>query len=203
MQYKYLIGIDEAGRGPLAGPVSVGVCAVKNGFNWADIPGVDDSKKITEKKREEIYALAEQLRQQNMLSFAVGMVPASSIDRIGIVRAVEKAMRMALRELQEKLSFDASQCIVKLDGSLRAPHEFMHQETIIGGDGKEKVIGMASIVAKVTRDRHMVKLSRKDHLSDYLFDVHKGYGTKKHREIIRLCGLSPVHRKSFCTSLLP
>jgi ribonuclease HII len=203
MKAQWLIGIDEAGRGPLAGPVSVGVCAIKTGFNWDVIPGVGDSKKITEKKREEIYALAEQLRQEKMLSFAVGMVNASSIDRIGIVRAIEKAMRIALRELEEELSLNRSLCMVKLDGSLRAPREFIHQETIIGGDGKEKVIGMASIVAKVTRDRHMVKLSRKDHLSDYLFNVHKGYGTKKHREIIRLRGLSPVHRKSFCMSLLP
>ena len=92
-------------------------------------------------------------------------------------------------------------CAVKLDGGLKAPERFVHQETIIKGDQKEKVIGLASIMAKVTRDRYMVRLSRRDDLGRYDFATHKGYGTKAHRAAITKYGLSPEHRQSYCKKI--
>jgi len=198
MKIKYLIGIDEAGRGPLAGPVSVGVVCIPIGFNWAVIPGVNDSKKLTEKKREEIFSIAEKLKKEKKLDYAVVMTSAKIIDEIGIVPAVNKAMQQALK----KLAVLPENCKVKLDGSLRAPKEFMKQETIIKGDAKEKVIGLASILAKVTRDRYMVTIAKKEAYKYYNFAIHKGYGTKAHREAIDANGLSNIHRKSFCRRLV-
>jgi ribonuclease HII len=201
MKYKYLIGIDEAGRGPLAGPVSVGVVCVASDFNWDLVPGVDDSKKLSEKKREEIFKIALELKKDDKLYYSVAMASASVIDKIGIVPAVSKAMKSALAEIKDR-GVGSSDCFVKLDGSLKAPKEFKYQETIIGGDGKEKAIGLASILAKVTRDRHMVRISKKDTLSCYAFGSHKGYGTVEHRRLILENGLSVVHRRSYCRKLI-
>lgn len=199
---KWLIGIDEAGRGPLAGPVAVGVVCVSPDFNWSHIPGVDDSKKLTPQKREEIFRQACVLQQERKLAFAVAMVSAASIDAIGIVPSVRKAMRIALHKLKSELHFEEAFCQVKLDGSLRAPEEFLYQETIIGGDAQEKVIGLASIAAKVTRDRHMSRLSARAAYAPYCFEQHKGYGTAHHRKLILTLGVSDVHRKSYCQKLI-
>lgn len=198
---KFIIGIDEAGRGPLAGPVFVGVVCITKDFNWLLIPGVNDSKKLSEKKREEIFKITEKLKKEKKLDYAVALVGASVIDRIGIVPAVNKAMASALQKIQRQ-SHKVEECYVKLDGSLKAPATYLYQETIIGGDGKEKVIGLASIMAKVTRDRHMVKIGKKESYQDYNFDIHKGYGTKVHREAIVQYGLSDMHRMSFCKKLM-
>lgn len=202
MQYKYLIGIDEVGRGPLAGPVSVGVVLVSHDFDWELLPEVDDSKKLTEQKREVIYKETVNLRSKGQLYFAVGSSSASYIDTHGIVPAVSHAMELALKSVEKATVCDARSCHVKLDGSLRAPARFVYQETIIKGDAKEKVIGLASIVAKVTRDRYMKRLAQKEMYAPYAFEVHKGYGTKVHRLQILNCGLSDMHRKSFCMRLL-
>lgn len=200
--YKYLIGIDEAGRGPLAGPVTVGVVCVRPDFNWDTLAGVDDSKKLTAQKREEVYTQACAMRTQRQLAFSVGFTSSTLIDKIGIVPAVNRAMRNALHEVRRELSLDPSFCYVKLDGSLRAPDAYVLQETIIKGDQKEKIIGLASIVAKVTRDRYMIKLGSKRKYAAYNFQIHKGYGTKRHREAIVALGLSDVHRKYFCQRLM-
>lgn len=199
--HNWIIGIDEAGRGPLAGPVSVGVACIPKDFNWLLIPGVNDSKKLSEKKREEIFKIAEKLKRDKKLDYAVFMVSAKIIDKIGIVPAVNKAMSQALTEIRRP-DFRIGECLVKLDGSLKAPAEYSHQETIIGGDGKEKVIGLASVMAKVTRDRYMVKIARLAAYTAYNFDIHKGYGTKMHREAIVKNGPSNIHRVSFCTKLI-
>jgi len=201
MQYKYLIGIDEAGRGPLAGPVAVGVVCVSPGFNWDSIPGVNDSKKLTPKKREEIFTLAKLLAERQALFFEVGMTSASQIDALGIVPAIRTAMEAALASLQGKCGLLPEECFVKLDGSLKAPEAFSFQETIIKGDAKEKVIGLASILAKVTRDQYMDSLSGHVSYSMYEFQRHKGYGTKAHRLSILQNGLSDMHRESFCRRL--
>lgn len=195
--YSYLVGIDEAGRGPLAGPVSVGVVCVPTDFNWKQILGVNDSKKLTEKKREVVFEITKKLKKEGKLNFVVVMVSAEEIDNIGIVPAVNKAMSKAL----QRLLLLPEKCEVRLDGSLKAPAEYKKQKTIIGGDGKEKVIGLASIMAKVTRDRYMVRISAKPEYAPYALESHKGYGTLKHRESIRQHGLSDIHRKSFCTKL--
>jgi ribonuclease HII len=189
---KYLIGVDEAGRGPLAGPVSVGVVSVPVTFDWQQLPGVTDSKKLSEAKREEIYRLAVQLKKDSVINFRVSLVAASVIDRIGITVAV----RLGIKRGFDYVAAAPKQTIVKLDGLLKAPVEYIDQETITKGDQKEKVIGLASILAKVTRDRYMVRQAVK--YPDYELDIHKGYGTKAHRTAISKHGLSKIHRRSYC-----
>lgn len=211
---KYTIGIDEAGRGPLAGPVSVGVACVPADFNWDQIPGVNDSKKLTEKKREEIFDIANSLEKEGKLQTEVVMVAANVIDEIGIVPSVTKAMHRALHKIEENMAKSSrsvleledvrdpySNVSVKLDGGLKAPDHYSNQETIVKGDAKEKVIGLASIMAKVTRDRYMVQRHAEPDFAVYMFDAHKGYGTKKHREAIAQNGLSVEHRRSYCKQI--
>lgn len=188
---KYLVGIDEAGRGPLAGPVSVGLVKIPIDFDWELLPGVNDSKKLSEKKREVIFELVQELVKKNFLVYSVKSVSAKSIDAKGIAPAIRRSISAGL----EELGADAEDTFVKLDGSLKAPEEFK-QETIIKGDSKEKVIGLASIMAKVTRDKYMVAQAKK--FPEYSLDVHKGYGTKAHRQAIFKHGLAPIHRASYC-----
>lgn len=205
--HKYIIGIDEVGRGPLAGPVGVGVALVPANFDWDKMSGVTDSKKLSEQKREEIFFTAKELKKVGKLNYAVSMVSAKVIDRIGIVPAINLAMARALKIALKSQSTDLlvrdpySDFVVKLDGGLRAPERFLHQETIIKGDSKEKVIGLASIVAKVTRDRYMVRKSKIKTYAQYDFDQHKGYGTKAHREAIVRYGISDHHRTTFCRNV--
>lgn len=194
---KYLVGIDEAGRGPLAGPVAVGVAVVNFDFDWNLLPGVGDSKKITAKNRAAIFGRATELKRLGYLDFMVVQSPALTIDQKGIVSAVQKAMNKALA----KLEINPNDCEIRLDGSLRAPEIYTNQTTIIRGDALESVIGLASIMAKVTRDRYMERMARKTPYAPYDFAIHKGYGTKKHREMILTHGLSKLHRKSFCRNL--
>ena len=205
---NYTIGIDEAGRGPLAGPVSVGVAMVPSDFDWDLITGVNDSKKLTEKKREEIFKIAKRLKKEGKLDYAVSLVGAKAIDTKGIVPSIATGMNRALKRLLKdpvincsKESTDYKHIQVKLDGGLKAPEEFVNQETIIKGDSKEKVIGLASIMAKVTRDRYMVRKSASPIFAPYTFASHKGYGTKAHREAIAQYGLSLEHRKTFCKNI--
>lgn len=229
-----LIGIDEAGRGPLAGPVAVGVALVPVDFDWSLLPEVGDSKTLTEAARERVYQVTLQLRREGKLDFAVAQSSAAVIDARGIVPAITIAMQRALATLYRRnlmarchLDIGASSprtdlgeevrcddvvnrtapsswfesCVVKLDGGLRAPERYVHQETIIKGDATEPVIGLASIMAKVTRDRSMVRLAQDPALAPYDLATHKGYGTKAHREAIAAHGLSPVHRQSFCRNI--
>jgi ribonuclease HII len=191
MQMKYSVGIDEAGRGPLAGPVAVGVVKIPKDFDWTRIPGVGDSKQVSPKKRAEIFKRAQELRRMEELDFIVILMSASHIDTYGIARSIAIAIERAIKKLQ----LNPQYCFIKLDGSLRAPIAFS-QETIIKGDSKECVIGLASIVAKETRDIYMMKMAKKYPL--YELDVHKGYGTKRHRQLIFKNGLSEIHRTSYC-----
>jgi ribonuclease HII len=198
---SWCIGIDEAGRGPLAGPVAVGAVLVRPDFPWeAMLPGVNDSKQLTPKAREALYHVAYELKHAGELDFAVTLVSASVIDTIGIVPAVRRGIARTLSTLERTHGFSCADVRCVLDGSLRAPLRFQNQETIIGGDGLEKSIGLASIMAKVTRDRHMVRLAKR--YPAYQFEIHKGYGTTKHRALIREHGLSAMHRRSFCRMLI-
>lgn len=223
---NWLVGIDEAGRGPLAGPVSVGLVLVPNDFNWNLIPGVGDSKQLSEKKREEIFERAKVLQKEGKLQYIVEMVAANKIDSDGISICIKKAIATGLTKLtsrrsrlllqnklvnkhagqnksrRQDLPLDPVYVMVKLDGSLKAPVEFVHQETIIKGDSKEKVIGLASIMAKVTRDRYMEKVSKDARFVAYDFARHKGYGTKAHREAIAQNGLSTLHRATYCRNIV-
>lgn len=192
---KWIVGVDEAGRGPLAGPVAVGVVAMPFNFDWEMIPGVGDSKKVASKKREIIFDRAHELKTAKIIDFKVSLISATTIDEKGITSAV----RLGIQRCLISLKLDPEACDVRLDGLLKAPEEFLTQATIIKGDAKEKSIGLASILAKVTRDRHMERLSLKH--PEYGFDIHKGYGTKSHRELILQYGLSSEHRASFCRNL--
>lgn len=188
---KYEIGIDEAGRGPLAGPVAVGLVKIPLDFDWESIPGVGDSKVVSSKNRGAIFGRAKALKKIAALDYVVIEVSAKEIDRQGIAVVIKKAIESGLARLE----ITPGDCFVKLDGALRAPSNFT-QETIIKGDQKELVIGLASILAKETRDCTMEKLAQKYPL--YTFEAHKGYGTKEHRRLIFTHGLSPVHRVSYC-----
>lgn len=191
MQEKWSVGIDEAGRGPLAGPVAVGVVKVPVDFDWAMISGVGDSKKVSAKKRGVIFNRAHELKAEGKLEFSVVMMDAIYIDQFGITQAIVDAITQSLGELAIK----PQESFIKLDGSLKAPKEF-RQETIIKGDQKELVIGLASILAKETRDTHMYTLAAQ--YPGYELDIHKGYGTKSHRRLIFERGLSDAHRRSYC-----
>jgi ribonuclease HII len=218
---KYIIGIDEAGRGPLAGPVAVGACLVSAKMTRKNFlakvaqsgkPGLEklnDSKKLSAKRREAWFVEIREMQkvknkktrgQKNTLDFSVVLISNKIIDRRGISFAIKKAMADSLKKLQKSTHFKSSECLVLLDGGLHAPAEFVFQKTIIKGDEKEFAISLASIVAKVIRDAHMRKLAKK--YSGYGFDVHKGYGTTKHIVAIKRRGIMPIHRRSFLKNIL-
>ena len=191
----FLVGIDEAGRGPIAGPVAVGVCMIEKKFKREIIQifkGLTDSKEHNQKEREFWYKVLTREKANGLVKFEVGFSSARIIDKKGIMFAINRALSKALNKLLIK---DKDLCEVVLDGSLKAPAEFKFQETIIRGDKTEKIISMASIVAKVERDGLMRKLSRK--YPEYAFDIHKGYGTVRHFELIDKYGVSEAHRLSF------
>lgn len=189
MKVKYIIGIDEAGRGPLAGPVSVAgfFCeAVGEGLDISKVR-YKDSKKFNEKNREKVYDKLEK-------NFAVSLVSHEHIDKFGITHAIAQGVSDVLGELAVKFGVNHENSFVILDGSLKAP-ECYKQKTITKGDEKVEVIANASIFAKVTRDKFMLELHKK--YPEYEFARHKGYGTKLHYEKIKKHGLSEVHRRSF------
>ena len=188
---RFTLGVDEAGRGPLAGPVAVGVVSVPEGFDVLKaFPGVADSKQLSEKNREKIY---EMLVVRNMLGdvrFMVEFEDALTIDEDGIVPAVHRALGRGVAALAPEVSVVR----VLLDGALRAPSAYA-QETIVHGDSLIPLISLASIAAKVERDRLMRALAKE--YPQYGFDEHKGYGTKRHYEILEKYGPCAIHRRSF------
>lgn len=188
---RFLIGVDEAGRGPLAGPVAVGCIALPASFAIEEMfPGVADSKQLSPRKREEIYKKVQYFQKIGALRYTVVFSSAQKIDRVGITKAVREAVHKGV----EALAPEPEDFMVLLDGLLSAPQHY-EQKTIIRGDQTEPVISLASIVAKVRRDRLMVRLARK--YPKYQFDIHKGYGTKAHRAALRKYGPCAVHRTSW------
>ncbi len=193
---KYHVGIDEAGRGPIAGPVCVGGVSIPI-EKYPQVKKIckairgKDSKKLTEKQRDEWFKKIQQMQSDNLLQYTGVMVGASQIDKKGIVPSIQKAMNRALLRLCKKPNC----CQIKLDGSLVAHEKYTNQETIIKGDEKELVISLASICAKVVRDKKMVQLSKRH--SEFGFEKHKGYGTRSHYEAISKHGKCKEHRSSF------
>ena len=186
-----VIGVDEAGRGPLAGPVAVGAVIVPEGFDVArEFPGVADSKELSEKKREKLFEMLKARVAQGDARFVVEYGEAREIDARGIALVVREAVSRAVNALAP----DAALVDVLLDGALKAPSEY-RQQTIIGGDRLVPLISLASIAAKVSRDRLIVAVSER--YPAYGFEKHKGYGTKAHYEAIRAHGLCAIHRRSF------
>lgn len=196
-----MLGVDEAGRGPLAGPVAVGVVVVPEGFDvLREFPGVADSKKLSEKKREEIFTMLETRVAKGDARFQVEFENAKAIDDEGITTSVYKALARGVNKLTAECGSQTSKCLRKpdfrilLDGALRAPPEYA-QETIVNGDELVPIISLASVAAKVARDRVMCTLA-KEH-PHYGFEKHKGYGTQAHYEALKKHGLCVIHRRSF------
>lgn len=195
MMEEFLIGVDEAGRGPLAGPVSVGVVAIPLGFEvLREFPEAKDSKLLSRQKRELIFDAVEKRASRGDLQFVVRFADHTYIDEHGIARAVESAVWSGVRELSAP-----SHSFVLLDGLLRAPEAYP-QRTFVRGDLRVPLISLASILAKVTRDRMMEQLSVR--YPEYGFEQHKGYGTLAHRLAIKRHGLTDIHRKSFCSNFI-
>lgn len=191
-----VVGVDEAGRGPLAGPVAVGIVAVSEGYDiLAHFPGLNDSKKLSEKKREILFKTLQEEMKAGNVKAVVCLSSARMIDDKGIAYAVRHALDRGTR----KLLPNPKEGKVWLDGSLKAPAEYA-QETVIGGDGLIPAIMLASIAAKVTRDQLMLKTDAAHPL--YGFKSHKGYGTKAHIEAIRKYGPCEEHRHSFLKNIL-
>ena len=186
-------GTDEAGRGPLAGPVVAACVVLPEDF---DVIGVDDSKKLSEKKREELFDKI----QAKALAIGVGISDNITIDQITILQATKKAMKEAFLEAETRLKEKTGQRIdVLLADAVTLEELDVHQEAIIKGDAKSLSIAAASIIAKVTRDRIMLEYHRQ--YPWYGFDRNKGYGTKAHYQGIGAYGITPIHRKTFLKNL--
>ena len=187
--YVNIAGVDEVGRGPLAGSVVAAAVVLPEDF---DVLGIDDSKKLSEKRREELFDVI----LEKAVAWGIGMADHSTIDEINILQATKLAMKDAIADLSGKLEgidyviFDA----VKIN-DLKLP-----QEAVIKGDSKILAVAAASIVAKVTRDRMMVAYA--EEYPGYGFEKNKGYGTKQHYEGIARQGICPIHRKTFLKKVL-
>ena len=183
--YVNVAGVDEVGRGPLAGPVVAAAVILPHDF---DVLGIDDSKKLSEKRREELYEVIT----DKAVAWGIGMADHETIDEINILQAAKLAMKRALAELEDVdyITFDAMK-IEDID---------IPQESVIKGDSKILAIAAASIVAKVTRDRMMTEYAKQ--YPGYGFEKNKGYGTKAHYEGISEHGICPIHRRSFLKKVL-
>lgn len=179
--FQIICGVDEAGRGPLAGPVCAAAVILPMGL---EIPGLTDSKKLTDKKRRELFPIIK----EQAIAYGIGLASHEEIDEINILQATYLAMERAMQQLSVKPD------IAMIDGN-RSKDFGLPVRTVIKGDSLSANIAAASILAKVTRDDLMMELALQ--YPEYGFDVHKGYGTKAHYEALRNHDASPVHRKSF------
>lgn len=186
-----LVGIDEAGRGPLAGPVVAAAVVFPSSFkSSSDIP-LNDSKKLSEKEREKLYSFI--INESS--AFGIGVISPKEIDEINILAATMRAMTIAVRELESRSSLDIKKDLLIVDGNYFRTELPYKYKTIVEGDGLCPSIAAASILAKVTRDRMMKELDAV--FPEYGFATHKGYATKAHRDAIIKHGYCPEHRRSF------
>ncbi len=183
--YKMICGVDEAGRGPLAGPVCAAAVILPKGL---EIPGLNDSKKLTDKKRRELFPIIK----EQAIAYGIGIATHTEIDEINILQATYLAMQRAIDQLEGKADF------ALIDGN-RAKDFGIPTRTVIKGDSLSASIAAASVLAKVTRDDMMLELAKE--YPQYGFEVHKGYGTKAHYEALAKLGPSPIHRMSFLKKL--
>lgn len=184
--YKIVCGVDEAGRGPLAGPVYAAAVILPDGLENL---GINDSKKISEKKREQIFDIIT----ANAVAYGIGFATETEIDKINILNATFLAMKRAVENM------GVAPDLVLVDGN-RKPGTGYEELTIVKGDAKSISIAAASVLAKVSRDRYMRQLAEK--YPEYEFEKHKGYGTKLHYEKIAQYGILPDHRRSFLKKIL-
>ena len=176
-----ICGVDEAGRGPLAGPVCAAAVILPEHLQ---IPGLTDSKKLTDKKRRELFPII----QEQAIAYGIGLASESEIDEINILQATFLAMGRALEQLSVRPA------LALIDGN-RETDFGLPVQTVVKGDSLSANIAAASILAKVTRDNLMLELAQQ--YPEYGFEIHKGYGTKAHYEALRTYGPSPIHRRSF------
>lgn len=230
---EYIIGIDEAGRGPLAGPVAIGLSFIpkmyqREVFSLLKKAGLNDSKQVKEHKREELYKILDYLKKEEKINWTVSLISAKVISEKGISHAINFGIKKGLEKLLvgypgwndchpglvpgSRKTQDCHPGLVpgspnkagmtplitlELDGALKIPQgTWKKSSVIIKGDTIKPSIMIASIVAKVTRDRYMKKLSKK--YPEYLFEIHKGYGTVKHRTLIKKHGMCKEHRVGWC-----
>ncbi len=179
--FTVVCGVDEAGRGPLAGPVCAAAVILPDGLV---IEGLDDSKKLTEKKRDALYDVIK----ENAISYGIAFASVEEIEELNILQATFLAMKRAVESLEVKPD------LALVDGNQKPPLD-IQARTLVKGDAKSPSIAAASILAKVTRDRLMTEIAQQ--YPQYEFPKHKGYGTKLHYEKIMEHGISPVHRRSF------
>lgn len=184
--FTAVCGVDEAGRGPLAGPVYAAAVILPQGLA---IEGLNDSKKLSEKKRELLY---DEITK-NAVAWSVAFATEQEIDEINILQATFLAMKRAVESLTPKADY------ALIDGNRMPPLE-IKAETVVKGDSRSMSIAAASILAKVTRDRFMLEVDKL--YPQYQFSKHKGYGTKLHYEMLAQHGVSPVHRRSFLKKIL-
>lgn len=179
--YKMICGVDEAGRGPLAGPVCAAAVILPKGL---ELPGLNDSKKLTDKKRRELFPIIK----EQAIAYGIGLASHEEIDEINILQATYLAMERAIAQLEGKADY------ALIDGN-RAKDFGLPVRTVVKGDSLSASIAAASVLAKVTRDDIMLEMAEK--YPQYGFEVHKGYGTKAHYEALREHGHSSIHRLSF------
>ena len=184
--YEFVCGIDEAGRGPLCGPVVAAAVILKKDDH---IEGVNDSKKLSEKKREELFETIK----ERAVAWSVGIVDEETIDRINILEATRLAMKKAVEGLSQKPDF------ALVDAEKKVPIDVPYSP-IIKGDALSESIAAASIIAKVTRDHIVIELDKE--YPEYGFAKNKGYGTKEHTDAILKYGLCKAHRRSFCKKFI-
>lgn len=194
---KSICGIDEAGRGPLAGPVVVASVIMPQG---SMIEGVNDSKKVSEKKREVLY---EKIIEE-AVAYGVGIIDQNEIDRVNILNATKEGLTMSIKELEKNLQeknrgFNKPE-IILVDALTKIDTDGITYNSIIKGDAKSYSIAAASIIAKVTRDRIMRQWA--EVYPEYGFEKHKGYGTAAHIEAIKKCGICPLHRNTFVKNFI-
>ena len=184
--FSVVCGVDEAGRGPLAGPVYAAAVILPDGL---ENMGINDSKKMSEKKREQLFDIII----ENATAYGIGFATETEIDEINILNATFLAMRRAVEAMGVKPD------LVLVDGN-RKPGTGYEEMTLVKGDAKSISISAASILAKVSRDRYMKDLAERH--PEYKFEQHKGYGTKLHYEMIEQYGILPDHRRSFLKKIL-
>ena len=184
--YSNICGVDEAGRGPLAGDVFAAAVILPDGYI---LEGLNDSKKLTEKKREALYDVII----SDAVAYSIKTATVEEIDKINIRNATYLAMRRAISSLNIPADY------ALIDGDCITELSLPHQ-CVIKGDSKSSSIAAASILAKVSRDRYMKKMA--EEYPEYMFEKHKGYGTALHTQILKEIGPSPVHRKSFLKKIL-
>lgn len=193
----HILGIDEVGRGPLAGPVTLGFALIPRKHIDKLPGGITDSKMLSSKKREAYTGELKRLMKKGIITLFTVNKSAQYIDENGISKAIASCITSGCLKVGRQV--DSRSCYVLLDGGLYAPEVFTLQETIVKGDQKEPLIGAASVFAKVVRDKYMRDLDKEYPL--YEFGKHKGYGTKKHRKMIEEYGFTEEHRRSFCKNV--